>query len=186
MRDVFVHDRQSGTTTRINLASDGSQANGFSTKGALSGDGAFVAFHSEATNLVANDANGYDDVFVHELATGITTRVSVDSSGTQGDRSSTTPKLSGDGRYVAFYSTARNLVSDDTNNRGDIFVHDRVTGSTERRSVGDAGQQADNHADKPAISADGQLVAFESIATNLVAGDTNGTKDIFVRAVPWQ
>jgi RHS repeat-associated protein len=124
-------------------------------------------------------------VFVHDLASGATSRVSLDSAGLQGDKPSLTPKLSADGRYVAFYSTATNLVAGDTHNRGDIFVHDRLTGVTERRSLGQAGQQADNHADKPALSADGSVVAFESIASNLVAGDTNGSKDVFVRGVPY-
>lgn len=185
VRDVFVHDRSTGVTTRVSTASDGSQANATSSKGVLSADGALIAFHSAASNLVAGDSNAREDIFVHELASGVTSRVSLDSAGLQGDKPSLTPKLSADGRYVAFYSTATNLVAGDTNNRGDIFVHDRVTGITERRSLGEAGQQADNYADKPAISADGSVVAFESIASNLVAGDTNGTKDVFVRGVPY-
>lgn len=87
---------------------------------------------------------------------------------------SPTPKLSRDGRFLAFYSTATNLVAGDTNGRGDIFVHDRSTASTERRSLGVNGEQPDNHADMPVISADGQVVVFASLAANLVLGDSNG------------
>jgi len=184
-RDVFVHDRQTGTTTRVSVASDGTQANGFSSKGALSADGAFVAFHSEATNLVVGDTNARDDVFIHELATGITTRVSLTDAEGQGTKESHTPKLSADGRYVTFYSTAPNLVAGDTNNRGDVFVRDRVAGTTTRVSITADGSQGNDASNKPFISADGSVVVFEASASNLVGGDTNAVKDVFVRGAPW-
>ena len=182
--DVFVHDRQGGTTERVSVASDGTESNAASLSSALSEDGRFVAFHSAATNLVAGDTNGATDVFVHDRQTGTTERVSVASDETQGDSASTYPALSGDGRFVAFDSAATNLVAGDTNGATDVFVHDRQMGTTERVSVASNGTQANGNSGGffsfPALSADGRFVAFESDATNLVAGDTNDATDVFV------
>src|SRR5437762_2599425 len=109
-----------------------------------------------------------------------TALVSVDSAGTQGNDSSFSPSLSADGQLVAFASDARNLVPGDTNGAEDVFVHDLTTGQTVRVSVDSAGTQSNGASFFPVISADGQSVAFESLATNLVPGDTNGVRDIFV------
>jgi cysteine-rich repeat protein len=179
--DVFVRDRATGETTRVSVASDGTQANGPSTNPAISDDGALVAFESTASNLVAGDTNGASDVFVHDRATGTTARISVDAAGGEVAGSSTTPVLSGDGRFVAFRSTAAALVAGDTNGQADVFVYDRLTGAVVRASVGAGGVQANGASAMPALSADGTLVAFQSSATNLVPGDTNGQADVFVR-----
>src|SRR5438132_452517 len=133
--DVFVHDRQTGTTERVSVASGGTQANNISSYPALSADGRFVAFQSDATNLVAGDTNGATDVFVHDRQTGATERVSVASGGgTQGNRNSggffAFPALSVDGRLVAFHSTATNLVSGDANGAYDVFVHELTVSTT--------------------------------------------------------
>src|SRR5205814_1700648 len=133
-----------------------------------------------ATNLVPGDTNGQSDVFVHDRQTRLTERVSVDSAGNQADGESASPALSADGRYVAFSSSATNLVPGDTNGQSDVFVHDRQTRITERVSVDSAGNQADGESASPALSADGRYVAFSSSATNLVPGDTNGQSDVFV------
>ena len=184
--DVFVHDRQTGTTERVSVASDGAQGNGssglvtFAFPPALSADGRFVAFVSFATNLVASDTNGATDVFVHDRQTATTERVSVASDGTEGNAASAGATLSADGRFVAFHSAATNLVAGDTNGTNDVFVHDRQTGITERVSVASDGTQGNNASSYPAFSADGRFVAFDSDATDLVAGDTNGTTDVFV------
>ncbi len=179
--DVFVHDCQTGTTTRVSVASDGTQGNSDSRCPSLSANGRYVAFLGYASNLVTGDTNGATDVFVHDRQTGETTRVSVASDGTQGNGSADEGlSLSSDGRYVAFASSASNLVTDDTNGREDIFTHDRETGATTRVSVASDGTQADRRSLWPAISADGRYVAFLSEATNLVAGDTNGYVDVFV------
>jgi hypothetical protein len=144
-----------------------------------------VAFESDATNLVGvgNDTNASADVFVHDLQTGTTTRVSVDSAGTEGDLGSSAPSISADGRYVAFQSDATNLVGvgNDTNGSTDIFVHDLQLGTTRRVGVGSTGGQGNGDSSSPSYSADGQYVAFGSLATNLVAGDTNGSPDVFIR-----
>jgi Tol biopolymer transport system component len=185
-QDIFVHDRQTGQTTRVSVASDGTQANGHSYAPSISADGRYVAFASLASNLVSGDTNGAWDVFVHDRQTGETTRVSVASDGTQaiGFFFGSSPSISADGRYVAFDSWATNLVSGDTNDKPDVFVHDRQTGQTTRVSVSSDGTQANGgpgwSGNPSSISADGRYVAFHSYADNLVSGDTNSATDIFV------
>ena len=137
--DVFVHDRQTGETTRISVDSRGGQANGGSSAPSLSADGRFVGFGSYGSNLVDGDTNQEIDVFVHDRQTGETTRVSVDSRGRQANGSSGIAALSADGRWVTFHSFASNLVDGDTNKTLDIFVHDRMTGATNRASLTDNG-----------------------------------------------
>jgi archaellum component FlaF (FlaF/FlaG flagellin family) len=171
--DVFVRDRVTGSTERVSTAGDGTQANNASGTAAISADGNYVAFQSLADNLVPGDTNSTWDVFVHDRATESTDRISVNSSGPAA--------ISADGRYVAFQSGADNLVPGDTNGQPDVYVHDRVTGGTERISVAGDGTQANNSSGSAAISADGRHVAFQSLADNLVPGDTNGVADVFVR-----
>jgi len=178
--DVFVHDRQTGQTTRVSVTTDGTQGNGHSTWPSISGDGQYVTFVSKASNLVSGDTNGVSDVFVHDRKTGQPTRASTASDGTQGNGGSQNPSLSFDGRYVVFWSGATNLIDGDTNGVWDIFVHDRETGETTRVSVASDGTQGNDISRFPSISADGRYVAFESDADNLVSGDTNGFSDIFV------
>jgi Tol biopolymer transport system component len=180
MEDVFVHDLQTGQTSRVSVSSAGAQGNGRCYALAISADGRTVAFASEASNLVSGDSNGQGDVFVHERGTGVTTRVSVASDGTQTNLPSGRPALSADGRIVAFASFASNLVPGDKNQALDIFVHDRSTGATTRVSVASNGAEGDDSATAPAISADGRYVAFESQASNLVPGDNDYTTDVFV------
>jgi LPXTG-site transpeptidase (sortase) family protein len=139
-----------------------------------------VAFESPASNLVSGDTNGDHDIFVHDRQTGMTTRVSVASDGTQANSYSYASSLSADGRYVAFSSDASNLVSGDTNGEFDIFVHDRRTGGTARVSLASDGSQGNGLSYAPSISADGRFVVFGSSASNLVSGDTNGVMDVFL------
>jgi len=178
--DVFVRDCLTGITERVSVSSSGKQANNESNYPSISSDGQIVAFHSNASNLVAGDTNGTWDVFVHDRTTGRTERVSVDSSGAEGNDYSFYPAISAGGLFVAYYSAASNLVSGDTNWAGDVFVHDRLTGTTERVSVDSSGAEGNLYSQLPSISADGQVVAFYSHATNLVSGDTNGRADTFV------
>ena len=178
--DVFVHDRNTGLTERVSVDRAGAQGNDHSQAPSISQDGRYVAFHSRATNLVTGDTNNTQDVFIHDRDTGLTERVSVDSAGIQGNLISGGPSISQDGRYVAFYSIANNLVPGDTNQRNDVFVHDRGTGLTERVSVDSAGIQGNFISGGPSISQDGRYVAFSSDANNLVPGDTNNALDVFV------
>jgi uncharacterized repeat protein (TIGR01451 family) len=179
--DVFVHNRSTGTTERISVSSDGTQGNSGSHSPSISDDGRFVAFVSTATNLVPNDTNGVDDIFVRDLIAGTTERVSVSSDGQEGNSSTTATSIGADGRWVAFSSFATNLVPDDTNGAFDSFVHDRQTGLTELVSVSSDEAQGDAQSVAPSVSADGRFVAFWSDATNLVPADTNDRPDVFVR-----
>jgi Tol biopolymer transport system component len=181
--DVFLHDTQTGETTRVSLASDGSQGYGWSEVPSISTDGRYIAFYSAATNLVANDTNGASDVFLHDTQTGTTSRISVASGGTQGNDWSYYASISGDGRYVAYKSLASNLVAGDTNGVGDVFMYDTQSAETTRVSVASDGSQADKVSGVSSVSADGRYVAFESDATNLVIGDANGLNDIFLRDI---
>jgi Tol biopolymer transport system component len=178
--DVFVHDLQMGVTERVSVANGGAEADSGSNDASISADGRFVAFASGATNLVAGDTNGVSDIFVRDRQTGTTERVSVDSSGLESDASGTSPSISADGRFVAFDSLATNLVTADTNGVYDIFVRDRQTGTTERVSIDSAGLAGNDRSIFPSISADGRFVSFDSRASNLVMGDTNGREDVFV------
>jgi Tol biopolymer transport system component len=178
--DIFVHDTQTGETTRVSLDSSGGEANNNNFDPSISSDGRYVAFESLANNLVTGDTNGHSDIFVHDTQTGETTRVSVDSSGGEANDDSFDPFISSNGRYVAFLSYAINLVTGDTNGYGDIFVHDTQTGETARVSLDSSGGEANDDSGGPSISSDGRYVAFLSYAKNLVTGDTNGYGDVFV------
>ncbi len=224
--DVFVHDRQARTTTRVSVGAGGAQpTGGESYAPAISGDGSVVAFIARATNIAPGATDGIDNVFVRDLKAGTTTRVgasggpegssaaprvalsangrfvayasatdvfvfdrqgggaeqvSVGPGGAPGDRASTAPALSADGRFVTFQSDATNLVPVDSNQRTDVFVRDRRLGTTTRVSLGPPSVQGDQPSGRPQISADGRFVAFQSVATNLVPGDTNSAPDIFV------
>ncbi len=179
--DMFVYDRVAGTTTRVSVSSSGGQANGASDDGAISGDGSTLAFESAATNLVTGDTNAKTDVFVHTLATGVTIRASVSDAGVQGNKDSSDPSLSSDGSKLGFASNATNLIAGDTNNRSDVFVRDLASGINTRFSIATDGTPGNGTSQDPWLSADAGTVAFQSVASNLVAGDTNNTSDIFVR-----
>lgn len=179
-RDIFMHNLQTGETQRISVANNGAQGNGKSEQPSLSSDGQVVAFRSEASNLVADDTNGQADIFIHDLQTGETRRVSVAGDGSESNDDSSNPVLSAGGRVVGFISAADNLVAEDTNGRSDIFVHDLQTGETTRVSIASDGRQANNDSLDFALNADGRIVAFSTVASNLVAGDWNGLADIFI------
>lgn len=186
--DVFLHDRQLQTTERLSLTDGGAQAlGGISTDPHLSADMSSATFSSRATNLVAGDLNGDTDTFVRDLASGAVTRISVHTNGTEGNAASRPHDLSADGRYVVFQSWATNLVDSDTNTTPDMFVRDRVTGTTERVNVsssgaeGNQGQVPDTFMGAGSIDADGRYVSFASIASDLVANDDNDATDVFLR-----
>jgi Tol biopolymer transport system component len=179
--DVFLRDRLLGTTERVSVSSTGAEANIFCGDAAISSDGRFIAFDSQATNLVPDDNNLLGDAFVHDRVTGATERISVNAAGEEGNDNSGGPKLNADGRLVAFSSQASNLVPGDNNGQSDTFVHDRSTGANELVSVPSGGGQSNSSSGPVGISADGRYVAFVSFASNLVPGDTNGATDLFLR-----
>lgn len=184
--DVFVRDAETATTTRVSVASDGTEANGLSSNPGISQNGRHVVFESTAANLVAGDTNGFKDIFARDLVTGATTRISLSDTGGEADGDSffnnMSGAVSGDGRYVAFVSRAGNLVPGDTNAVSDIFVRDTAAGTTKRVSVASDGTQADNVNPNVSITPDGRYVAFTSDASNLAGpgGDTNGGCDVYV------
>jgi WD40-like Beta Propeller Repeat len=219
--DLFVRDRAEGTTERVNVSSDGAQANAESANAAITPDGRFVAFESRASNLVPGDNDDASDVFVRDRSTDrtelvgagsgpaisadgrfvaferrlsspdgppgiyvrdrtkdVTELVSVTADGTPGNDLSGETRISADGRYVVFSSKASNLVADDTNgpdHRGtDVFVRDRLLKTTRRVSVGSDGRQADGPSGNPTLSSNGRIVAFTSWARNLGPGTASG------------
>ncbi|MCA1847307.1 MAG: calcium-binding protein, partial [Actinobacteria bacterium] len=178
--DVFVYDRQAKTTTRVSVGPNGAQATGGdSWAPAVSGNGRYVAFASDAENIVAGDTNNATDVFVYDRQAKTTTRVSVGPNGAPGDQISYSPSINGDGTVVAFLSAAHNLALGDTNDVIDVFIRDLTAGTTvEVKTPG--GAPGNGASSAPSLSTDGQSVAFASAATNLVVGDTNNAVDIFV------
>ncbi len=174
--DIYLRDRVDGRTTVISVSSDGTRGDGHSYTPAISHDGRYVAFLSYATNLVSGDTNNAADIFLHELASGETRRVSVGGDGSQADGNSSSPQISGDGRYVVFFSSATNLVSGDANGVADIFLHDQITGDTTRLSLSSQGTPGNGQSTAPTISADGRYAAFMSAAPNLVPGVTTANQ----------
>ena len=178
-RDLFVHDLWTATTRRVNLSSSGQQASDGVLSYSMSANGRYVSFVSSAANLVSKDTNHTFDVFVRDLWTGTTKRVDVSSGG---EEAYVCTSLSANGRYVAFSSTASNLVDGDTNDDADVFVRDLWNSTTRRASVSSTGEQANGGLSGPVtLSGDGRYLVFESDATNLVPDDTNGLDDVFRR-----
>jgi Tol biopolymer transport system component len=177
--DVFVRDRATGRTERVSMSSAGTEANAASFSSIVSADGGTVAFSSNASNLVPGDRNRVTDVFVRDLASGRTARVTVGPDGEANARSEGS-SISAHGRVVAFRSFATNLVAGDTNGLADDFVYDRVRGVTERANVSSSGAQADAETFRPMLSGDGRRVGFRSRAGDLVGGDSNYAVDVFV------
>jgi len=173
---------QQDVTTLVSVNPDGVAGSGASSHPSVSADGRFVAFQSLASDLVPGDTNGTSDVFVRDLLTGVTTRVSLSTAGDQADEESEWPSISADGRFVAFESEANNLVPGDISGQRDIFVHDRALGTTVQVNVTTFGVDGNNWSAEPAISGDGSRVAFRSSATNLAPFD-NSAIDVYVHVL---
>ncbi|HEV3173666.1 MAG TPA: hypothetical protein VGZ32_25170 [Actinocrinis sp.] len=171
LTDVFLRDRQTRTTTRLSVSATGQQSNGSSYWASISPDARYVAYTSDATNLVPGASSGYANVYLLDRHTGSLTVVSKSAAGVLGDGNSQTPVVSADGRYVAFESQADNLVAGDTNNAMDVFVKDMTTGAVQRVSVTNSGQQFDAGGSTGdgvdmAMSADARYVTFVGQTTN--------------------
>jgi hypothetical protein len=177
-RDIFIRDMLNNQTEVISLSDSAEWGNNSSEYPVISTDGRYVAFESSATNLVADDTNNVFDIYVHDRLNNTTERVSISTSGEQGDRDSLKASISQNGRYVAFESTSTNLVSGSTGSQ--IFIRDRWNGTTQLASITDTGIPGNGTSHNPSISADGRYVVFESLSSNLIANDTNGQSDIFV------
>ncbi len=185
--NVFLRDRLASTTTlvSVNMAGNGG-GNGDSFPTGISTNGQFALFESSASDLVAGDTNNASDIFVRDVVNGLTTLVSVSTNGTSGNGISRGSVMTGNGRYVAFASTASNLVPGDTNGIADVFVRDLQAGTTTLASVGATTNSnppitgAVSSSESPEITPDGRYVAFYSTATNLVPSVAT-TGDIYVR-----
>ncbi len=170
-------DRQSATISLVSAASPAQAANAASFSPVLSGDGRYVAFGSSASNLVSNDSNGQDDIFVLDRQNASIQLVSGGLAGLGANASSAAPALSGDGRYIAFESYATNLVANDTNAYSDVFVFDQAQGTLRRLSLRN-NIQGDGDSSAAAVSGDGRYVVFQTNATNLLGNDTNNATDL--------
>lgn len=178
--DIFVRDMTLATSERVSVNSSGGVGNGDSRFPAISPDGRYVAFQSDASDLVQGDGNGVTDIFVRDLQANSTARVSVTSSGLDADGPSWAPDISDQGGVVAFVSEASNLVLADVNGYADIFAR-KTTGSTSLISTSTEGVQGVLWSLNPSLSRDGRYVVFQSPAPNLVVGDTNMLDDVFLR-----
>lgn len=176
--DIFLKDVQTGNLSLISSDSAGSQADTHSLWPTISADGRYVAFSSAASNLVPGDDNGEWDIFLKDTFTGTTNLISSDASGLVGNRYSTWPDISSDGRYVSFASNSTNFVPESTG-WNNIYVKDRITGNIVLASETAAGVKGNSSSSGSALSADGRYVVFESYASNLVDDDTNVWWDIF-------
>lgn len=189
--DVYVRDRTSGTTTLISIGTGGVQANALSRDADVSADGRFVVFSSAASNLIAGDTNGVDDVFladrdpdgnsIFDEGNTVVIRVSEAPGPVQGNAPSSSPRISADGDWVCFSTLASNLFPNDLNAASDVLVWERATGNLTLVSAGTAGASGNGPSGLAAISGSGRYLAFESLATDLVALDTNSLRDIFLR-----
>ncbi len=178
--DIFRHDRDTGETVRISLSTAGVQADADCWIRDMSLDGRFTVWHSASTTLSPNDTNGVRDVFINDFLTGVTELISVPVGGGETNDISDSPRVSADGRFVAFASLATNLIPDDTNGQWDVFLRDRELSETRMISVSSEGEHGDIFSRHPSISANGRKITFHSVTTNLVPGDTNDVRDIFM------
>jgi Tol biopolymer transport system component len=180
--EVFVRDLKTQHTELVSINNTlPFQANATCSGPVLNYDGTVVVYWSSAFNLVANDTNGRFDVFAYDRPTGVTERISLDSTGNQSNGTSSVPSVSADGRFVVFQSDATNLVPNDTNGVFDIFLRDRAFGTTVRVSTDSVGNEANGPSANAMISSDGNWVVFESVASNLVSNDLNGNIDVFIK-----
>jgi Tol biopolymer transport system component len=181
VRDVFLRDRLLGTTSRVSEAAGGGDATGESRYPSISEDGRWIAFTSEAPDLVTGDTNAARDVFVYDRQTGQTTRVSMGWDGSEGNGDSRTPSISADGRYVAFRSGATNIIPGSRDSSKYIYLRDRQTGANQLVSETWDGAEENGGSWYPHISADGRHVAFISNSTDIVSFDDNAVNDLFIR-----
>ena len=179
--DVFVKNLDTGVLQRASESATGDAGNSWSQGPSISDDGTKVGFYSRANNLVANDTNVRADFFVKDMTTGDIVRASTSSTGVQGNRDSYLGVVSGDGKFAAFHSDATNFDPNDTNGTRDIYVKNLTTGELAAASTNANGDFGNSYTQMGDISADGRYVLMDSAATNLVANDTNGQRDLFVK-----
>ena len=181
--DIFLFDSQTSTTTKISQGMSNSASNGTNFQPKISGDGNYIVFASNASNLVSGDTNNAADIFLFKRSDSTIIRLSVNSTGTQSNGGSGEPSISRDGNLITFTSLATNLVPSDTNNVKDVFVKNRTTGAISLVSTDSSANQANKASYQSAINSDGTMVAFASDASNLISSDSNGCSDVFVKTI---
>jgi hypothetical protein len=177
--DIFLYERTSGQISRVNRGFNGALPNNDCWEPAISADGAWVAYRSSASNLIAGGAAGQSQVYLQEVTGSSPSIVSVHTYGNHGNGYSGSASLSSDGTRVAFLSVAGNLVPGDTINTYDLFLRDVITGTTVCMTRGSSGQLRGGSS--PALAAGGAFIAFASFGSDFVPDDTNGRHDVFVR-----
>jgi len=182
--DIWAHYYTANTNALVSEALPSATGDSFSSAPQINASGTHVVFASSAKNLTPGDSNQISDVFLFNLTNGVLTLISANTNGMgSGNDASTAPVLSANGRYVAFQSTASDLVAGDTNNAYDVFRRDTLSGFTALVSVNRTGSGPGNNSSaSPEITPDGRFIVFETIATNLVANDLNGAiQDVVLR-----
>lgn len=182
LADVYLHDRKQGTTVRVSVDSAGAQVEGDSLGASVSANGRYVVFESTAPDLVENDLNGDNDIFLRDTKLGTTVRLSVNAAGEEGDNASTQAMISGNGRYVVFASAATNLDDEDGAGNMDVFLRDLKLGTIQRVTVNGVGDDLDGNSSAPSITHSGRHIAWESDAPNVPidVDDANGVSDVFL------
>ena len=178
--DIFLKDTTTNSISRISVDSSGNQANASSQGAKISGNGKYVVYYSDASNLVSGDTNGYRDIFRYTIATGATQLVSVDSSGNQANQQSYDADLESEGRFIVFTTESTNLGMTDTNGQTDVVLKDMTSGTVTYLNQSDSGTLGNGYSSSGRISCDGRFIAFTSNASNLVSGDNNGYYDVFL------
>jgi len=178
--DIFVYDRNQQITTRVSVNNQGIAGNLTASSPAISGDGRFIVFHSDATNLVEEDTNKVIDIFLHDVVTKTTRRINKGIKNAQADGNTYNAAISQHGEYIVFSSEARNLAYQDMNKATDVFLYHRITDKLVRISNNAEGEAANDDSYAAKISADGRYIVFTSRANNLVEDDTNEVEDIFL------
>jgi Tol biopolymer transport system component len=178
--DIYVYDRDLDVSVRITTGPTGTGANGASMQPAISNDGRWLAFRSEADDLVEGDFNHTADVFLHDLRNGITALVSATNQAVSADRASNLPSPSGDGAFVGFISQATDLDEGSFNGTWDLYIYAQDSRQVKLASIGFDGRAATGPSSWPDLSEGGEMIVFVSAADNLVDNDVNGVDDIFL------
>jgi uncharacterized repeat protein (TIGR01451 family) len=181
-QDVMLYDNLTDQTTLISKPVGGGQSNGLSSAAHITPDGRYIVFLSFATNLVPGDNNGKSDIFVYDTLLDTMEMVSVSSSGVQGNEGSKDPAICGNGRFVSFTSESTNLVPLPHNGERQVYIHDRLTHTT-FLGTGTDTFMGNGRAHRSTLSADCSTIGFATEANNLISGDTNGLRDLFVGSI---
>ena len=179
-KDIFLYDRQGGTTTLVSRNPSGHSANGRSSQPEISFDGKTITFRSKASNLVPGDVNGIADIFVYDVETGRISLVSKADNGALANGTSLEPSICGDGRFVSYTTDATNLFKNDVNNRRDVVLHDRIKGTNSVATINWQGVLGNGKAHRSFLTPDCRSITYASDASNLVPNDDNAGRDIFV------